>query len=449
MTRLISLSLATALICLLAACNRSEGLLDNIPADLPGVAMLDIDAIAELTGAASQQPQAPHEAHGHTGATHSPQLPTLDQLYPQLKAAGADLQHVAVAVTQTGPGRPVLLVSVPEASRLKDATAGSLTWTSASGHYDTAPVWGGMLVYDGSVLWHLTANADPVATVKDLKARASKSPMSRIDWVCQALEAPGLLNLAARQPAASDSDDSGTGDGPMWITASMPRPASPGELQLNLTLHNSKGDPASLPCLSAINSALAAYIPSSWQCVAAAGLTPEVNWKAITEFIAAKAGFQARAVMATVQPMLQAIDGTVLIALQNLSADIEDNNFLLLAHMPQAQIQSIVRMISSMSAASGINPRQAGQGVWCIPQYGKQLYYGEVDGCLGLSTVGFDMPGAGGNFAQLLVNSQAALAASNDQVQLTATLDGPQATLRLQKVHDFHYLEQLLAPLLK
>lgn len=58
--------------------------------------------------------------------------------------------------------------------------------------------------------------------------------------------------------------------------------------------------------------------------------------------------------------------------------------------MPQDKINRLMNMIASMMSTAGIAPSVNEQGMMVVPQYGKNLYIGNVDGYLGISTKEFD-----------------------------------------------------------
>ncbi|MDE5927957.1 MAG: hypothetical protein K2G98_05725, partial [Duncaniella sp.] len=107
-------------------------------------------------------------------------------------------------------------------------------------------------------------------------------------------------------------------------------------------------------------------------------------------------GFQTAAYMWGVNPYLESIDGTGLRAAAPSSpelmkdGDVSDWDFIVMVHMPQDKINSLMSMISSMMSTAGMTPTVTADGLMAIPQYGKTMYIGNVDGYLGISTIGFD-----------------------------------------------------------
>lgn len=90
------------------------------------------------------------------------------------------------------------------------------------------------------------------------------------------------------------------------------------------------------------------------------------------------------------------------------SGDPSDWDFILLAHMPQRKINQLTATVSSMMATAGITPKAVGEGLIAVPQYGKEITIGNVDGYLGISTIGFDNT-RNNSLAPMFVNKEMSL----------------------------------------
>lgn len=62
----------------------------------------------------------------------------------------------------------------------------------------------------------------------------------------------------------------------------------------------------------------------------------------------------------------------------------------MMVRLPQQKINDIMGMVRSSLFMAGISPRQEKDGIMIVPQYGMNLYMGNVDGYFAVSNLPFE-----------------------------------------------------------
>lgn len=391
----------------LCSCTGSGDVLDVIPADVNVVATFNVERLCSEGGIDLDNGGAVKEGvlNGEPDEDVAGALAAL----ADVKAAGADLKHVVLATS----GKTTFAVcAVKDADAVRTAIGGEwkssdgLEWRTAAQH---------CLVTDGKRLWCVMNSADGAGVVTGVTKRAKEMPVSKLNGLVELLGRDNLVNLAAADgfmtlTTSGSSNTSVAAEDRTWATACIKSGAGPEELVIDWSRMQSTGRQIAAEGMQEINPAVLGYVPGDFNCVLAAGLTDGFDWTSLKMIVSMIGGYQASAFMATMSPYLEAIDGTVMLAMGPTLNDggLLDRDFIVMAHLPQDRVNQVIGMIRGMAAMSNIPVTDVSEGVMAVPQYGKMMYIGNVDGYLALSTVGFN-GGRQNDLAPVFVNKELGL----------------------------------------
>lgn len=413
--RHLTLSVVVSVIAaLISGCSKRGNLLDTVPADVMAVGLVDLKKVCSDAGL----------EFGDKGVTPSQALADrLDRRTLNLLdvAARLDREGVAdmseVALLADGAHNGYLTFFISDFDKFKELCGTNVEWTGNRDGYQTAvvPALGNCsLVAVKNQVWLTSAN---VKAVKALRESAEQLPMTRFDGVTQALSQPSTLRLAVEKDFisrinGSSRDDSDTPADKNWLIVTAEQGAD-----LSLTARwyeiNPSGETVKTPGMQRVNPAMLAYVPADFTLVGAMGVNGDFDWTPIEQTALMAGGFQGAAFMSIAAPYLRSINGTVLVAARpksfSATDEMADYDFLLLAKMPRQKIEGLLNMVRTMLFTGGITPQwNAEAGIMSFPQYGGMFYMGEVDGCLGISTIPFDNT-RNNPLAPVFVNKDAAL----------------------------------------
>lgn len=381
------------------SCSRQGELLDTVPADVSAVATVDFKKLCEASGITftSEGIKADDKINGGVRGDLREMLDRMARLDSE---GVADFSRVAVAVA--GDGAQYVTFAISDYGKLKEQAGEWLEWQPDADGYHVADVGDGCtFLCSSSQAWLVNdVRGSATKALEGLLKRAGEMPVTKLDGVMQALSRENIANIAVASgfiTFATDkkSDTEIPAQDKEWNVASLNTGAD-NSLVAEWETMQSTGRTVKVKGMQNINPALLAYVPEDYSVTFAAGLTPEFNWKPLEQLALAVGGFQAGAFMAVVNPFLESINGSVLIAAKPLSeyalaeGDPSDWDFIVMAHMPQDKINSLMTMIATMMSTAGIAPSVNEDGMMVVPQYGKNLYIGNVDGYLGISTKEFD-----------------------------------------------------------
>lgn len=420
--RHLSLSGLIALVMGLASvsCSRQGELLDTVPADVSAVATVDFKKLCESSGITftSEGIKADDEINsGLRGDLRE----MLDRMARLDSEGVADFSRVAVAVDSDGAKYVTFAIS--DYGKLKEQMGDWIEWQPDADGYHVAGLGDGcVLLCTSSQAWVLDdVRGSATKALEGLLKRAGEMPVTKLDGVMQALGRDNIANIAVASGFVSFATDKKPdteipAQDKEWNVASLNTGAD-NSLVAEWETMQSTGRTVKVKGMQNINPALLAYVPEDYPITFAAGITPEFNWKPLEQLALTVGGFQAGAFMAVVNPFLESINGSVLIAAKPLSeyalaeGDPSDWDFIVLAHMPQDKINRLMTMIATMMSTAGVTPSVNKDGMMVVPQYGKNLYIGNVDGYLGISTKEFDNS-RNNSLAPTFVNKNLAFAAA-------------------------------------
>lgn len=379
---------------LASSCSKRAEILDNIPADVNLVATVNVDKLCSAVGVTLKGDGSAEVCEPMQGVVRG-NIKMLDAL-AGMKAEGvADIDNIVVAVDKENVTYAIL--SVSDIERFDTATSEYLDWNEASNGYRSARLGSASLLAKDGLVWFVTGARDAVKSVDELKKRAREMSVAQLDGIAGVLGRDNMVNVAVASGLASmDKSDAGIdAQDKEWSVAALKEGAD-NSLVIDWEMMKSTGLTVKSKGMQNINPALLAYVPENFNVTLAFGLTKEFDWEPLRKVVMMAGGFQTAAFMSVVNPYLESIDGTVLMAAAPSSpelmkdGDVSDWDFIVMVHMPQDKINSLMSMISSMMSTAGMTPTVTADGLMAIPQYGKTMYIGNVDGYLGISTIGFD-----------------------------------------------------------
>ncbi len=379
---------------LASSCSKRAEILDNIPADVNLVATVNVDKLCSAVGVTLKGDGSAEVCVPMQGVVRG-NMKMLDAL-AGMKAEGvADIDNIVVAVDKENVTYAIL--SVSDIERFDTATSEYLDWNEASNGYRSARLGSASLLAKDGLVWFVTGARDAVKSIDELKKRAREMSVAQLDGIAEVLGRDNMINVAVASGLASmDKSDAGIdAQDKEWSVAALKEGAD-NSLVIDWEMMKSTGLTVKPKGMQNINPALLAYVPENFNVTLAFGLTREFDWEPLRKVVMMAGGFQTAAFLSVVNPYLESIDGTVLMAAAPSSpelikdGDVSDWDFIVMVHMPQDKINSLMSMISSMMSTAGMTPTVTADGLMAIPQYGKTMYIGNVDGYLGISTIGFD-----------------------------------------------------------
>lgn len=389
--------LTAVLVGVMSSCSGRGDILDTIPADVNMVATINVDKFCAAAGITLKDDGAA-EIVAPMKAVADMIVGDVPAKIAALKAKGiVDVDNVVLAVDAD---RTVYVTcGISGVNELKEALSNDASW-SQSGGYQTMRHDDMTLLAKGTQLWAVMNSRDAVKSVESMLKRAGEMSVSKLDGIVQALGRDNIANVAVGSGMVTfTTDKKSNTEIPVqdkeWNVASLKEGAD-NSLVVDWEMMQSTGRTVKPKGLQNINPALLAYVPENFNVALAAGITPEFDWEPLRRLAMVAGGFQTAAFMSVVNPYLESIDGTVLMAAAPSSpeliagGDVTDWDFIVLAHMPQSRITGLMNIIRNMLSTAGMPAATTPEGWLAVPQYGKTMYIGNIDGYLGISTIGFD-----------------------------------------------------------
>lgn len=379
----------------LSSCSKSEDIIDTVPADAACVATVNLDRLCSAGGislTADETKVAPEMEKAAGGP--------LKELIDGLSAIkdAIDIENIVIALDTDNV--TYVTFAVKDLDKLCGMTAGNLTWEGTSGDYKSAHLHELDLLATSSQGWIVRGSDNAAKAVDEFTKRAKERPISDIEYIGKALSRDNIMNIAVTSGFTTLSSGSTKAsaaplDEKEWNIASI-NISDGNSLVAEWEMARADGEAIAPQGMQDINPALLAYVPENFNVTFAAGLTPGFDWEPLHQLATIAGGFQAAAFLSVVDPYLTSINGTVLLAAAPgadgalTDGDPYEWDFIALVNMPQDKIAGLCSIIRSMMSTAGIAPRMTDNGIMMIPQYGKTLYIGNVNGYFGISTIGFD-----------------------------------------------------------
>lgn len=413
---------------MLGSCSSRQGdkILNAIPADAVSVSVVDLDRLADLGETPSRLMLTRHLIPVTTGVAANAVMP--------------DGTTIGVA--------PATAPDSLSAAGFKAAEAeGDLTpWTDADGLT--------VVVDSRKGIAYTTAMSGPRALqlATEIGEAAAKLPLSSLKGIADRFDVDAnsgapLYGAVSRTLFAPSSASSSDPQAAQWLAYAI---SEEGEYaSVDVMLMEGSGKPVEIKGLQTVAPDFLRYVPADMNVVVAAGLTPEIDWDAAGALVAMVADKELYTYIAAAEPYLKSIDGTVAIAFGvDKDAPGTPSGFFAMARMERSKIQDFVKQAGMLAAMAGADFQPLGDNMArlslpAIAGVPSEMYMGEVDGCLVISTFLPDgkasnsfAPAMEGHDAAAVVRfAPGAFPATRSQVDfgvdLNVSLDGSQARARI------------------
>lgn len=350
-------------IALMASCSGSESpSAVDVPADADYVAIVDLTAIAKSAGFDLTDSQAsaglgaimPDEA-----ARILPSIAGAADLSSVMvyKPASCRENVVAFAVTD----RDKLEESL-EASGWKKRKFDSLEGLEPEESREFSPC----IVFDRGAAWWLATRSDLKAWQQSF-SEASDRNFASLGGVAEAIDSRGQLIAFANPSTAGLAMN----DALIKITGNLTADSLSVKANLVGCSESDAGKTLPFAPLATIDSAaFAPYMPQAPALVAAAGITPGINWGGIVDLIGPGIGTQNQGMLQTLLPYMSALDGPLavgigpLTAKSLLSTELEDQTIILYAPLQPGKAEQAVAEINTNLRQKGLNPTPRPDGIY-------------------------------------------------------------------------------------
>lgn len=395
-SRLFALPLLAMILlgAIVSSCSKDHKLLDVIPASVGQAGTIRVKQFFEEAGCKFDNGSVtvPAQLQG------SARFTGLVDFVAAVDASGsADPNAVAWAADSRSNLYMTMLVN--DRAKFKEASAEKIEWADETGSFSCGKVGNMTVLLDDARVWLTDREpADAVKGVETFVKEAKDGSLASMTGLEQVLSAGNLVNAVVRQEGDAKGKKGDKGENPQleatWATLTLN--VSDNKLVGNSSVIRADGTPEPIKGLKAVNPAVLAYVPENFNFALGIGVTPEFDWSVLTGAISAAGGFQVNAMLQTVIPYLQSIDGTIFLAAgpANQSAydelDFGNWQFMAMVHLPQQKINDVIGMIRSSLFMAGVSPRQGADGMMIVPQYGMDLYIGNVDGYLAVGNIPFE-----------------------------------------------------------
>lgn len=381
---------------LVASCSKEGGLLDAVPSNVEQAGVVRLKKVLAEAGCRYDSGKAVIP----DGVKAAERLSRIVETVGQLDEAGVcDTDELAWAVSANG--KLVMTMLVSDRAKFKEITAGAIEWSDETGGYSCGQTGSMAVLLNDERVWLVSAApSESVKIVDTMVSDAKESSLSAMTGVAQLLVSDNLLNMVVRQQPGNLKKDrkQAKGENPgletMWATLTCN--VNDNRLVGRSQLMKADGTTQGLKGLKEINPAVLAYVPDNFSLAFGIGISKEFDWSLLTSAIGSMGGFQTQAMLSAVIPYLQSIDGTVFLAAgpANTEAysELDPGNwqFMLMASLPQQKINDIMGMVRSSLFMAGISPRESKDGMMIVPQYGMNLYMGNVDGYFAVGNIPFE-----------------------------------------------------------
>lgn len=346
---------------LTVSCSKTDtALMDNVPADASFVAVVDLDKV--------------------------------------IKNAGCELTSTGVALT------PAMQARI-------NATIGNQAYLRLSGmlpYVDTKhvmvfaeqrefiltyliTVYGGRVVtaVKDNQAWTMEGDADYVVKeVSEILEKASEknftSHRGLVEYLEESASASVVMNLAAF----------GLKDTDTWIAAHvrLADMSAQGDFQLM----QSDGEIIPAEGFSNVDADFLRYVPGDFNYAVAIGVDNGETLAGWLRMVMPVMPFEQRGMLESVMPFISKVKGTIAVAGQ-IDAESDDDDelghispLLVMAKMDQADVDASVQSFVTMARGMGASVSADGNGRYVASAPGMRVYFGNIDGNLGISTIPFD-----------------------------------------------------------
>lgn len=369
---------------LTVSCSKTDtALIDNVPADASFVAVVDLDKVIKNAGCELTS----------TGVTLTPAMQARinatigNQAYLRLSGMlpYVDTKHVMVFAEQREFILTYLITDVDGYATAMEELAGKPE------SKDGFTVYGGRVVtaVKDDQAWTMEGDADYVVKeVSEILEKASEknftSHRGLVEYLEESASASVVMNLAAF----------GLKDTDTWIAAHvrLADMSAQGDFQLM----QSDGEIIPAEGFSNVDTDFLRYVPGDFNYAVAIGVDNGETLAGWLRMVMPVMPFEQRGMLESVMPFISKVKGTIAVAGQiDAESDGDDelghiSPLLVMAKMDQADVDASVQSFVTMARGMGASVSADGNGRYVASAPGMKVYFGNIDGNLGISTIPFD-----------------------------------------------------------
>lgn len=374
---------------LMTACSGKHELLETIPANARGVALVNLEDILAKAGfkVSGTNTEAPDYFKGVMTESMLKSLTTVN------KAVAID----QIAVVMSSGGEAYFTAMVRDDNALADYAKTFNATAEKVGDYDgfvLQPVGAMLLTKDGH-LWgkmmdYENSDIKSFATEIDNERQAAKKDaIAKLSGVKNFLEGDETITCALSPQLLGPNNMEAEEGGWSLFNIDIQDKA----IVVNGGMQRGDGRVIETPGTQPINDAVLGYVPGTFNIVGAMGLSSKYPWDQITQYAGLAGGYKIQGAFSMVLPYLKAIDGTVLFGAgatgneSYLAPSLSNWQFLLMAHMPQATIDEALTNVKDLLTASGATFSDTKEGMISTTFEGTTLNIGSVDGYLTVANI--------------------------------------------------------------
>lgn len=371
-------SVATGIL-LLTACNKTDDtIFATIPSDATIVAVMDGEKILANAGISP------------SGDTSSDLPPRVRELFggqfmqALMEVSGTiDMKNVVMYATR---GDIVTTALIKDEDKFRKSIEKATKAPESRDGYDVYVGRMVTLVKDGQV-WMSEGSVDDVIEAVDGMAEKARENNFRehtglVDALCAGKDASFVVNSSAFTLPDNDA----------WIAGDLNLESQ--RAMLTLRLMRSDGEIITTDILRTVDTDFLRYVPGDFNFAAAVGIAKAAQVAEWASLAARMMTFRERSILESVIPFLSKVNGTVAVAAR-LTPDDESRSplalpaLLVMARMEQADVNASVQSLVEMAKGMRASVTEE-RGIYHLTAPGTDLYIGNVDGMLGISTVPFE-----------------------------------------------------------
>lgn len=358
----------------MAACSPDSGeLLESIPASSQYVACININDVAKNLGVkiSDQTVTLPNDLRAPLARVND------DMLAEAARVAKAiDLDCIVVF----GQLDDDAIITFRIADTDLFANLRQDSHTSKANGFEISALGGGLSLASRGTQGWILRSSKPAEELSTLLKEAKESNITKYNGIGQLLEANHAARIAVNTSGQS-------GNSAQWTTAGID--ITNQKIAANIAIMEADGKPVKFEGLQTLSTDFLSYTPAQCNFVFALGATPDTDWSYFNRAVALIPDAQLQGLFDTLSPYFAKADGTVAMA---ATVDVNDlsasgSTFLLMVHMPQADIESALTDVEERIRAAGATPHRAPDGSISAGGGNMALYAAPINGSLAISTL--------------------------------------------------------------
>lgn len=379
----VLVSLGMLCMALLSSCNKADNsLMDNLPSDATLVAVINMDKVVKNSGCDMTS----------SGIVLSPEIQARisntigRQVYDGLVKAipYIDTKHVMIFAEK----RALILTYL-----ITDAEGYAKAMEESTGKSESRAgfvVYSGRLVtvVKGNQAWTMEGDVsyvvDEISAVLDKASDKNFTSRRGLVEFIEESEAAGIvMNLAAM----------GFNDTDTWVAAhlSLGNMSAQADIQLML----SDGEIVPAEGFRNMDMDFLRYVPGSFNYAVGVGVESGETLAGWLRMVMPMMSFEQRGMLESILPFVSKVNGTIAVAGQAEGSSDEDelghiSPMLVMARMDQADVDASVQSLVTLARGMGASVASDSRGGYVASAPGMKIYFGNIDGNLGISTIPFE-----------------------------------------------------------